>query len=54
VALFVFVFLSLISVGWAESKTLEGCRAELRSTTGDFLLLGLQLGHKLPVIDGIN
>jgi hypothetical protein len=26
----------------------------LRSTLEDWLLLGLQLGHKLPVIDGIN
>lgn len=39
---------------WAESKTLEQCRAELQSTLEDWLLLGLQLGHKLPVIDGLN
>jgi len=39
---------------WAESKTLEQCREELQSTLEDWLLLGLQLGHNLPVIDRIN
>jgi hypothetical protein len=34
---------------WAESKTLEACRAELQSTLEGWLLLGLQLGHHLPV-----
>lgn len=27
---------------------------ELRSTLEDWLLLGLQLGHELPVIDGLD
>jgi predicted RNase H-like HicB family nuclease len=39
---------------YAEGKTLEQCREELQSTLEDWLLLGLQLGHNLPVIDGIN
>ena len=39
---------------WAEGATLENCREELQSTLEDWLLLGLQLGHKLPVIDGID
>jgi predicted RNase H-like HicB family nuclease len=39
---------------WAEGKTLEECREELQSALEDWLLLGLQLGHSLPVIDGIN
>jgi predicted RNase H-like HicB family nuclease len=39
---------------WAEGKSLEKCREELRSTLEDWLLLGLQLGHTLPVLDGIN
>ena len=39
---------------WAEGKTLEECREELQATMEDWLLLGLQLGHKPPVIDGIN
>ena len=39
---------------WAEAKTLEECREELQSTLEDWLLLGLQIGHRLPIIDGIN
>jgi hypothetical protein len=39
---------------WAEASNLEDCREELQSTLEDWLLLGLQLGHRLPVIDGIN
>jgi predicted RNase H-like HicB family nuclease len=39
---------------WAEGNTLEDCRDELQSTLEDWLLLGLQLGHRLPVIYGIN
>lgn len=39
---------------WAQAKTLEACRAELQSTLEDWLLLGLQLGHKLPVLGGVN
>jgi len=39
---------------WAQAKTLESCRAELQSTLEDWLLLGLQLGHKLPVLGGVN
>lgn len=39
---------------WAQGKTLEMCRAELQSTLEDWLLLGLQIGHKLPVIAGID
>lgn len=39
---------------WAEARTLEACREALQSTLEDWLLLGLQLGHRLPVLDGIN
>ncbi len=39
---------------WAEGATLEACRAELQEVLEDWLLLGLQLGDKLPVIDGID
>jgi predicted RNase H-like HicB family nuclease len=39
---------------WAQGKSLEECREELRCTLEDWLLLGLQLGHTLPVIDGIS
>lgn len=39
---------------WAEGKTLEACREELQSVLEDWILLGLHLGDKLPIIDGIN
>jgi predicted RNase H-like HicB family nuclease len=39
---------------WAEAATLEDCREELQSTLEDWLLLGLQMGHPLPTIHGIN
>ena len=39
---------------WAEGRTLEECREELRAVFEDWVLLGLQLGHRLPVIDGLN
>jgi predicted RNase H-like HicB family nuclease len=39
---------------WAEGATLEECREELQSTLEDWLLLGLQMGHSIPVIDGVD
>ena len=39
---------------WAEGATLEESREELQSMLEDWLLLGLQLGHELPVIAGID
>ncbi len=35
-------------------RTLADCERELRSALEDWILLGLQMGHKLPVIDEIN
>ena len=35
-------------------ETLRACEDELRSTLEDWLLVGLKLGHVLPVIDGID
>lgn len=35
-------------------NTLRQCEDELRSTLEDWVLLGLKLGHHLPVIKGIN
>lgn len=32
----------------------QDCERELRSTLEDWILLGLQLGHKLPVVAGID
>jgi len=35
-------------------ETLRECERELRSTLEDWLLVGLKLGHPLPVISGID
>jgi predicted RNase H-like HicB family nuclease len=38
----------------AFGATLRECEDELRSTLEDWLLVGLKLGHALPLIDGID
>lgn len=38
----------------AFGESLRACEAELRSTLEDWILVGLRLGHKLPVLAGIN
>lgn len=38
----------------AFATTLRECEHELRSTLEDWTLLGLKLGHPLPVINDIN
>lgn len=38
----------------AFARTLHECGEELRSTLEDWILVGLKLGHKLPIIDGID
>ena len=38
----------------AFSASLRDCEAELRSTLEDWILVGLRLGHKLPVLGGID
>ncbi len=39
---------------WANADTLEGCREDLQSALEDWILLGLRLGHALPVVAGID
>jgi predicted RNase H-like HicB family nuclease len=39
---------------FAFGATLAACEDELRSTLEDWLLVGLKLGHRLPVIDGLD
>jgi hypothetical protein len=34
--------------------TLRECEKELRSTLEDWIVLGLGLGHRLPIIAGID
>ena len=38
----------------AFGKTLRECEDELRSVLEDWIILGLKLGHILPIINGIN
>ena len=38
----------------AFGATLHDCQQELRSTLEDWVLLGLKLGHTLPLINGID
>ena len=38
----------------AFARTLRQCEHELHSTLEDWLLVGLRLGHKLPVLAGID
>jgi len=39
---------------WAQAENLETCRDELQSVLEDWLILGLRMGHKLPVVAGIQ
>jgi predicted RNase H-like HicB family nuclease len=39
---------------WANGPTLELCREELRETLEGWVVLGLRLGHTLPVLAGID
>ncbi len=39
---------------WAQAQNLETCREELQSALEDWLILGLRMGHKLPVVDEIQ
>lgn len=39
---------------WAQAETLEDCRTELQSALEDWLILGLRLGHPLPVVAGLQ
>lgn len=38
----------------AFGSTLRECEQELRSTLEDWILVGLRLGHKMPVLAGID
>jgi predicted RNase H-like HicB family nuclease len=38
----------------AFAKTLRECESELRSTLEDWVLVGLKLGHELPVLANLN
>lgn len=38
----------------AFGRSLRECETELRATLEDWILVGLRLGHKLPVLAGID
>jgi hypothetical protein len=38
----------------AFGTTLKGCEDDLRSTLEDWILVGLKLGHSLPIVGGID
>ncbi len=38
---------------WAQADSLEACREELQSALEDWLVLGLRMGHKLPMPNAI-
>lgn len=38
----------------AFASSLRECESELRSTLEDWILVGLKLGHELPVLENIN
>jgi len=38
----------------AFGKTLEECKDELRSTLGDWIIVGVRFGDDLPIIDRID
>lgn len=38
----------------AFGRTLSECQSALRSTLEDWILVGLKLGHPLPVLNGID
>jgi predicted RNase H-like HicB family nuclease len=39
---------------WANAKTLDACREELEEVLEGWLLLSIQKGHEIPIIDRIN
>lgn len=39
---------------YANAETLEACRDELQEVLEGWIILGLRLGHSLPVVDSID
>ena len=39
---------------WADGDTMEECQQTLRECLEEWLMLGIRLGHEIPVIDGID
>jgi predicted RNase H-like HicB family nuclease len=39
---------------YVDANSLEDCREQLQEVLEGWILLGLRLGHALPIIDGID
>jgi len=39
---------------YANAETLEACREELQEVLEGWIVLGLRLGHSLPVVEGVD
>lgn len=39
---------------FANAETLESCREQLQDVLEGWILLGLQLGHSLPEVNGVR
>ena len=39
---------------WANADTLEACRNDLREVLEEWIVLGLKMNHRIPVIDGLE
>jgi predicted RNase H-like HicB family nuclease len=39
---------------WANAALLEDCREQLRQALEDWIVLGLRMGHDLPVVENIQ
>ena len=46
--------ISTLAGVWANASTLEACRTELQKALEGWVILGLRLGHTLPVLNGID
>lgn len=39
---------------WGNALTLDACRTDLQEVLEDWILVGIRLGHEIPVLDGID
>ncbi|MDF5723363.1 MAG: type II toxin-antitoxin system HicB family antitoxin [Rhizonema sp. PD37] len=39
---------------WANAQTLEACREDLQDALEGWIILGLRLGHTLPILHGLD
>ncbi|BDI14354.1 MULTISPECIES: type II toxin-antitoxin system HicB family antitoxin [Nostoc] len=39
---------------WANAATLEACREDLQDTLEGWIVLGLRLGHTLPILNDVD